>query len=68
MAEHCIGVSYEHGTGPGSVARIGRTTMHFSDHPTRVRAVMCGVVKELIFLLEHGKLARLLPGFVDVAA
>lgn len=27
-----------------------------------------GVVKELSFLLEHGKLARPLPGFVDVAA
>ncbi len=27
-----------------------------------------GVVKELSFLLEHGKLARPLPGFVNVAA
>lgn len=27
-----------------------------------------GVVKELIFLLEHGKLARPLPDFVNVAA
>ncbi|MDB5843844.1 MAG: hypothetical protein JWP79_1154 [Polaromonas sp.] len=57
MTEHGIGVSYEHGTGPGGLARIGSTTVHFADHPTRDRAVMYGIVKELIFRLEHHKLA-----------
>jgi hypothetical protein len=28
---------------------------------------MYGIVKELIFLLGHGKLARPLPSFVNVA-
>ena len=58
MTEHGIGVSYEHGPGQGGLARIGSTTVHFAYHPTRDRAVMYGIVKELIFLLEHGKLAR----------
>jgi hypothetical protein len=34
---------------------MGATVVHFADHPTRDRAVMYGIVKELIFLLEHGK-------------
>ena len=69
MTEHGIGVSYERGPTPGlgGLARIGSTTVHFADHPTRDRAVMYGIVKELIFMLEHGKLAKPLPGSVDVA-
>ena len=67
MTENGIGVSYDHGPGPDGVARIGSTTVHFADHPTRDRAVMYGIVKELVFLLEHGKVAKHLPGFVDVA-
>ncbi|MEO6321920.1 MAG: aminoacyl-tRNA synthetase [Polaromonas sp.] len=56
MTEYGITVTY----GPGAwqshdFARIGATTVHFADHPTRDRAVMYGIVKELIFLLEHGK-------------
>lgn len=58
MTEHGISVNYEHGPGPCGLARIGSTTVHFADHPTRDRAVMYGIVKELIFMLEHGKLAR----------
>ena len=53
MTEYGLSVSY----GEGSV-RIGATTVRFADHPGRDRAVMVGIVKELIFLLEHGKLAR----------
>ena len=64
---HGIGIGYEHGLGPGGLARIGSTTVHFADHPTRDRAVMYGIVKELIFMLEHGKLAKPLSGSVDVA-
>ena len=58
MTEHGIGVSYEQGPGLGGLARIGSTTVHFADHPTRDRAVMYGIVKEMIFLLEHGKAGR----------
>lgn len=53
MTEYGIPVSYD-----SEVAHLGATTVHFSDHPTRDRAVMYGIVKELIFLLEHGKRAR----------
>jgi hypothetical protein len=53
MTEYGIPVSYDSG-----LAHLGATTVHFADHPTRDRAVMYGIVKELIFLLEHGKLAR----------
>jgi hypothetical protein len=38
-------------------AHIGSTVVHFADHPSRDRAVMYGIVKELVFLLEHHKLA-----------
>ena len=59
MAQYGISVSFD---GPaaqagGGCARIGATTVHFADHPTPDRAVMYGIVKELIFRLEHGKLA-----------
>ena len=73
MTEHGIGISYEHEqgsesvSGPGGLARIGSTTVHFADHPTRDRAVMYGIVKELIFMLEHGKPAKPPLGSVDVA-
>ena len=60
MTEYGLGISYGGEPGPGGWARIGSTTVHFADHPTRDRAVMYGVVKELIFLLEHRKLAK--PG------
>ena len=58
MTEFGISVSYAQGAGPDGLARMGATTVHFADHPTRDRAVMYGIVKELIFLLEHGKVAR----------
>ena len=63
MAEHSITVVFGNGSGqPGSsFARMGSTTVHFADHPTRDRAVMYGVVKELIFLLEHSKGHTALP-------
>ena len=46
--------------GGGSV-HIGSTLVHFADHPTPDRAVMYGIVKELIFLLEHGKIKKPAP-------
>ncbi|MDB5931139.1 MAG: hypothetical protein JWR60_2846, partial [Polaromonas sp.] len=36
-------------------------TVHCSDHPNRDRALMYGIVKELIFLLEHGRVAAAAP-------
>lgn len=57
MTQYDIAISY--GTEPGhdvsSFATIGSTVIHFSDHPTKDRAVMYGIVKELIFRLEHHK-------------
>ncbi|MDP3709656.1 MAG: aminoacyl-tRNA synthetase [Polaromonas sp.] len=59
MTEYGITVTYGHDSGPtgGPFARIGDTLVHFADHPTRDRAVMYGIVKALIFQLEHGALA-----------
>ncbi|MHB1201158.1 MAG: aminoacyl-tRNA synthetase [Polaromonas sp.] len=59
MTEYGIALVYgkEAGQEDSSFARIGVTTVHFADHPTRDRAVMYGIVKEVIFLLEHGKVA-----------
>ncbi len=57
MTENAITVIYgsEPGQAGNGFASIGSTVVHFADHPSRDRAVMYGVVKELIFLLEHGK-------------
>ncbi|MDW5444644.1 aminoacyl-tRNA synthetase [Polaromonas sp. SM01] len=54
------GLSVVYGQAPGlasdfSFASIGSTVVQFADHPTRDRAVMYGIVKELIVLLEHGQ-------------
>ncbi|WP_293464102.1 aminoacyl-tRNA synthetase [Polaromonas sp.] len=53
MTEYGLTVTYGQDAG-GPFARIGDTLVHFSDHPTRDRAVMFGIVKALIFQLEHG--------------
>ena len=55
MTAHGISLSFEHGPTGESQVRLGATVVHFADHPTPDRAVMFGIVKELIFLLEHGK-------------
>ena len=57
MTEYGVTAAYGSDRG-GGFARIGSTTVHFADHPTRDRAVMYGIVKELIFLLEHGKAVK----------
>ncbi|MFI5447686.1 aminoacyl-tRNA synthetase [Polaromonas sp. UC242_47] len=54
------GLSVSFGQAPGlagepSFASIGSTVVQFADHPTRDRAVMYGIVKELIIQLEHGQ-------------
>jgi len=66
MTEYGITVTYGDAAGQGGgasgggdgIARIGSTMVRFADHPTRDRAVMYGIVKELIFLLEHGKCVK----------
>ncbi|WP_431094638.1 aminoacyl-tRNA synthetase [Polaromonas aquatica] len=57
MTQYGITVNYGEDSEPASItfAQVGSTVVHFADHPTRDRAVMYGIVKELIFLLEHGK-------------
>jgi hypothetical protein len=50
MTAYGITVAYE-----GDGAALGATTVHFADHPSRDRAVMYGIVKEVIFRLEHHK-------------
>ena len=58
MTAHGMSVSFGHGAGQ---VRIGSTVIHFADHPTPDRAVMFGIVKELILMLEHGKHAHPAP-------
>ena len=61
MTRYQIPLSYGHEPGGGPEAgfvTLGSTVVHFSDHPTRDRAVMYGIVKEVIFVLEHHKLAQ----------
>ena len=48
MTAYGIAIRYE---GEGVVT--GATTVHFSDHPSRDRAVMYAIVKEVICRLEH---------------
>lgn len=48
MAAHGISVAYA-----SDSVTLGATTVHFADHPSRDRAVMYGIVKEVIFRLEH---------------
>ena len=57
MTQYDIAIGYgkEAGHDMSSFATIGSTVIHFSDHPTKDRAVMYGIVKELIFRLEHHK-------------
>jgi hypothetical protein len=60
MTEYGITVVFGKGAGQtdSSFASMGATVVQFADHPTRDRAVMYGIVKELIFLLEHGKVLK----------
>lgn len=57
MTQYEIAVTY--GKDPvhedSGLATIGSTVVHFSDHPSKDRAIMYGIVKELIFRLEHHK-------------
>jgi len=62
MTEYRIALAYTEETeGDGvsdSVVSAGATTVTFSDHPNRDRAVMYAIVKEVIRLLEHHHVAK----------
>jgi hypothetical protein len=55
IAQYGIGIAF--GQDPGgaqpSHATLGATLVHFADHPSRDRALMFGIVREVIRLLEH---------------
>jgi hypothetical protein len=53
--ELAIGYGKEADEAHCSTVIVGPTTVHFSDHPNKERAVMFGIVKAVISLLEHGK-------------
>ncbi|MEN3362792.1 MAG: hypothetical protein V7606_66 [Burkholderiales bacterium] len=57
MTEYELAISYrkEPEDGHNCSALIGPVVVHFSDHPARDRAVMFGIVKAVIALLEHRK-------------
>lgn len=61
MTKYDIEISYgkEPGNELSSFATIGSTVVHFADHPTKDRAIMFGIVKEVIFRLEHHKIVPL---------
>jgi hypothetical protein len=55
LTQYDIAITYEKESGKekSSFAIIGSTVVEFSDHPTKDRAIMYGIVKELIFRFEH---------------
>ena len=64
MTDYRIALEYAQGMdGEGEVASdgvvtAGTTTVTLSDHPSRDRAVMYAIVKEVIYLLEHHHVAK----------
>jgi len=55
LAQHALSLAFvtpEGADGPEH-ADIGATRVSFADHPSRERALMVGIVKEVIRLLEH---------------
>lgn len=62
IARYNIAIGY--GPDPGQAdigfATLGATVVHFADHPNKDRALMYGIVKEVIRLLEHPH-ARVAP-------
>lgn len=55
LASYGISVVFEPADGEAEPdhASIGATRVRFADHPSRDRALMFGIVKEAIRLLEH---------------
>ncbi len=65
MTGYRITLAYAQGLGEqgeGGVVTAGTTTVSFSDHPNRDRAVMYAIVKEVIHLLEHHHVGKTQPG------
>jgi len=57
MVSYDITINYgkEPGDAHSTFVTIGSQLVHFSDHPTKDRAVMYAIVKAVIHLLEHAK-------------
>jgi hypothetical protein len=57
ISQYELTITYrkEAGEEHNSSVVIGPVVVHFSDHPTRERALMYGVVKAAIHFLEHRK-------------
>lgn len=57
IAEYKLAITYhqEPDDPHGRAVHIGATIVHFSDHPTRDRALMYAIVKAVIAHLEHAK-------------
>jgi hypothetical protein len=55
IAQYGIAIQFEPLPGQTEIgqATLGRTTVHFSDHPNIESALMFGIVKGVIRLLEH---------------
>lgn len=57
LARHGLAISYscDPPAQGGRFARIGSTVVHLSDHPSADRALMFGIVKEVIHLLVQAR-------------
>jgi hypothetical protein len=58
MVRHELAVVYAQTPAGGRSVRIGSTVVQFADHPDPDRALMFGIVKELIHRLEHDPARR----------
>lgn len=55
LAQHALSLVFvtPDGASEPEYAEIGATRVCFADHPSRERALMVGIVREVIRLLEH---------------
>jgi len=57
LAEHALSLVFvtPDGASEPDQADIGATRVSFAEHPSRERALMVGIVREVIRRLEHGR-------------
>jgi hypothetical protein len=55
IAQYSIPMTFGQSAGEAQPSQVtlGASLVHFSDHPSRDRALMFGIVREVIRLLEH---------------
>ncbi|MDB5762641.1 MAG: hypothetical protein JWQ21_1636 [Herminiimonas sp.] len=58
MTKYDVTINYGKDPEHGGFVTAGSIVTHFSDHPTKDRAVMYAVVKAVIFFLEHNKAGK----------